>query len=96
MRNFNVCSISFGKVFLTQSYQSTEVASKTDMRESEHNDGAMTLSEALASINAKEELVKQHIKVAEEAVSGNMSFLIHLFQINKHVTFDFKGQTNCY
>ncbi|PWA46042.1 filament-like plant protein [Artemisia annua] len=58
------------QVFLNQNYQSTEVPSKTDMRKSEHNDGAMTLSEALASINAKEELVKQHIKVAEEAVSG--------------------------
>ncbi|GKA02114.1 filament-like plant protein 3 [Tanacetum coccineum] len=58
------------QVFLNQSYHSTEVASKTDLRESEHNDGAMTLSEALAKINAKEELVKQHIKVAEEAVSG--------------------------
>nr|GEU88665.1 hypothetical protein [Tanacetum cinerariifolium] len=29
----------------------------------------MTLSEALAKINAKEEFVKQHIKVAEEAIS---------------------------
>nr|GEZ47698.1 hypothetical protein [Tanacetum cinerariifolium] len=58
------------QVFLNQNYQSTEVTSKTDLRESEHNDGAMTLSEALAKINAKEELVKQHIKVAEEAVSG--------------------------
>ncbi|GJX90868.1 hypothetical protein Tco_0344194 [Tanacetum coccineum] len=57
-------------VFLNQGYHSTEIASKTDLRESEHNDDAMTLSEALAKINAKEELVKQHIKVAEEAVSG--------------------------
>ncbi|GKA19602.1 mediator of RNA polymerase II transcription subunit 4-like protein, partial [Tanacetum coccineum] len=57
-------------VFLNQGYHSTEVASKTDLCESEHNDDAMTLSEALANINAKEELVKQHIKVAEEAVSG--------------------------
>ncbi|GJW52044.1 hypothetical protein Tco_0093395 [Tanacetum coccineum] len=36
---------------------------------SELNDDVMTLSEALAKINAKEELVKQHIKVAEEAIS---------------------------
>ncbi|GJV12944.1 hypothetical protein Tco_1354485 [Tanacetum coccineum] len=41
-----------------------------------HNDDAMTLSEALAKINAKEELVKQHIKVAEEAISGSMDVIL--------------------
>ncbi|GJT69263.1 hypothetical protein Tco_1028549 [Tanacetum coccineum] len=35
---------------------------------SKHIDDAMSVSEALAKINAKEELVKQHIKVAEEAI----------------------------
>ncbi|GJV18152.1 zinc finger, CCHC-type containing protein [Tanacetum coccineum] len=40
---------------------------------SEHIDDAMSQSEALEKINAKEELVKQHIKVAEEAISGILS-----------------------
>ncbi|XP_071720074.1 filament-like plant protein 3 [Rutidosis leptorrhynchoides] len=52
-----------------QHSHSPEITSKADTQ-SEHNNGMMTLSEALMSINAKEELVKQHVKVAEEAVSG--------------------------
>ncbi|KAJ9559122.1 hypothetical protein OSB04_013736 [Centaurea solstitialis] len=62
------------QVNLNQNSQTLEVMLKTDQRENEHNHGAKTLSEklseALLSINAKEELVKQHAKVAEEAVSG--------------------------
>lgn len=62
------------QVYMNQNYQSLEVGSKSDPRQSEDNHGVKTLSEkleeALATINAKEELVKQHAKVAEEAVSG--------------------------
>lgn len=40
------------------------------------------LSAALRKVRAKEDLVKQHAKVAEEAVSGNMIdiFLFYLWQ----------------
>lgn len=59
---------------MNQNLQSLEIGSKSDPRQSEHNNDVKTLSEkleeALANINAKEELVKQHVKVAEEAVSG--------------------------
>lgn len=62
------------QVNLNQNSQSLEVTPKADQRQSEQNHGVKTLSEklseALLSINAKEELVKQHAKVAEEAVSG--------------------------
>ncbi|XP_023761356.1 filament-like plant protein 3 [Lactuca sativa] len=62
------------QIYLNQNLQSLEIGSKSDPRQSEHNNDVKTLSEkleeALANINAKEELVKQHVKVAEEAVSG--------------------------
>ncbi|CAI9269011.1 unnamed protein product [Lactuca saligna] len=62
------------QIYLNQNLQSLEIGSKSDPRQSEHNHDVKTLSEkleeALANINAKEELVKQHVKVAEEAVSG--------------------------
>ncbi|KVI00502.1 Protein of unknown function DUF869, plant [Cynara cardunculus var. scolymus] len=61
-------------VNLNQNTQSIEATPKADQRQNEHNHGVKTLSEklseALLSINAKEELAKQHVKVAEEAVSG--------------------------
>nr|XP_043610441.1 filament-like plant protein 3 [Erigeron canadensis] len=62
------------QVYLNQHSQSPEVTSKAGAHEIEHNHEEKTLSEklsdALVSIKAKEESVKQHIKVAEEAVSG--------------------------
>ncbi|KAL6992989.1 hypothetical protein U1Q18_011104 [Sarracenia purpurea var. burkii] len=53
---------------------SPEVTSKSIPTDEELNDSAKTLTEklsaALVNIRAKENLVKQHAKVAEEAVSG--------------------------
>lgn len=62
--------ISCGKVHFNQNSQSLEATLKTDAHQNEHSNDVKTLSEALMTINAKEELVKQHVKVAEEAVSG--------------------------
>uniref|UniRef100_A0A5B6ZQZ5 Putative filament-like plant protein n=1 Tax=Davidia involucrata TaxID=16924 RepID=A0A5B6ZQZ5_DAVIN len=54
--------------------QSPEVTSKAALSDEELNDCVKTLTEklsaALLNISAKEELVKQHAKVTEEAVSG--------------------------
>ncbi|XP_039132869.1 filament-like plant protein 3 isoform X2 [Dioscorea cayenensis subsp. rotundata] len=54
------------------SVQSLEVSSKVDNNEVHETMKSLTekLSAALLSINAKDDLVKQHAKVAEEAVSG--------------------------
>lgn len=56
------------------SSQSQEVTSKVAVADEEVGEGMRTLSEklsaALLNISTKEELVKQHAKVAEEAVSG--------------------------
>lgn len=58
----------------THSSQSPEVTSKAPPLDEEVNDSVKTLSEklsaALLNVSAKEDLVKQHAKVAEEAVSG--------------------------
>lgn len=40
------------------------------------------LSAALVNVNAKEDLVKQHAKVAEEAIAGNLILLAFLFSLN--------------
>ncbi|XP_076936423.1 uncharacterized protein LOC143603529 [Bidens hawaiensis] len=62
------------QVYSNQNSQSLEVVSTISQRTSEHNHVVKSLSdklsEALGSINAKEQLVNQHAKVAEEAVSG--------------------------
>ncbi|XP_021854107.2 filament-like plant protein 3 [Spinacia oleracea] len=54
--------------------QNTEVTSKVAPPDEDANDGVRILTEklsaAIATISAKEELVKQHSKVAEEAVTG--------------------------
>lgn len=54
--------------------QSPEVTSKAAPPDDDPNDGVKILTEKLsaaaATISAKEELVKQHAKVAEEAVTG--------------------------
>lgn len=58
----------------TQSSVSPDILSKVVATDEEINDNVKILSEklsdALLNISAKEELVKQHAKVAEEAVSG--------------------------
>lgn len=64
--------------------QSPEVTSKAAPgEEQEFNDSFKTLSEklseALQNIRAKEELVNQHAKVAEEAVSGIPFSHLHYF-----------------
>lgn len=62
------------KAYPYQSIQSPEVTSKAASNDEEVNDSLKTLTEklsaALLNISAKEDLVKQHAKVAEEAVSG--------------------------
>ncbi|KAI3673081.1 hypothetical protein L6452_39191 [Arctium lappa] len=54
--------------------QSSEVTSKISSENSEVNDSFKSLTEklsaALVNVGAKEDLVKQHAKVAEEAVAG--------------------------
>lgn len=61
----------------TQSSVSPDILSKVVATDEEINDNVKILSEklsdALLNISAKEELVKQHAKVAEEAVSGIIS-----------------------
>ncbi|KAK9058316.1 hypothetical protein SSX86_023157 [Deinandra increscens subsp. villosa] len=62
------------QAYSNQNSQSLEVASTVDPRQSDHDHVVKSLSEklseALLTITAKEELVNQHVKVAEEAVSG--------------------------
>ncbi|KAG8633121.1 filament-like plant protein isoform X2 [Manihot esculenta] len=54
--------------------QSPEVTSKTSVEDEEVNDSVKILTErlsaALVNVSAKDDLVKQHSKVAEEAVAG--------------------------
>ena len=58
----------------TNDTQSPEVTSKTAARDEDVNDSIKTLTErlsaALVNVSAKDDLVKQHAKVAEEAVAG--------------------------
>lgn len=62
------------QVYPSQSTQSPEVTSKAATNDEEVDENVKTLMEklsaALLNISAKEDLVKQHAKVAEEAVSG--------------------------
>lgn len=55
--------------------QSPEVTSKAVSSGEDVNDSLKSLTErlsaALVNVSAKEDLVKQHSKVAEEAVAGN-------------------------
>lgn len=70
----NFVQTVLSKAYLNQSTQSPEVTSKAALNDDEVNESvkALTdkLSAALLNISAKEDLVKQHAKVAEEAVSG--------------------------
>ncbi|KAJ6306992.1 hypothetical protein OIU78_022148 [Salix suchowensis] len=62
------------KASTTDSAQSPEVTSKTVTRDEDVNDRIKSLTEklsaALVNDSAKDDLVKQHAKVAEEAVAG--------------------------
>lgn len=57
-----------------QKSQSSEVTSRVSTPNTETNDSFKNLTEklsaALVNVGAKEDLVKQHAKVAEEAVAG--------------------------
>ena len=54
--------------------QSPEVSSKASVNSEDVNDIIKSLTEklsaALVNVSAKEDLVKQHAKVAEEAIAG--------------------------
>lgn len=58
--------------------QSPEVTSKTSVEDEEVNDSVKILTErlsaALVNVSAKDDLVKQHSKVAEEAVAGSLIY----------------------
>ncbi|KAD7117479.1 hypothetical protein R6Q59_005906 [Mikania micrantha] len=62
------------QIYSNQSFQSPEVTSKAELQQEELEGGVKTLSqklsEALLNISIKDDLVKQHSKVAEEAVEG--------------------------
>ncbi|MFS7890287.1 putative filament-like plant protein [Helianthus anomalus] len=62
------------QLYSNQSFQSPEVTSKAELQPEELEGSVKTLSrklsEALLNISIKEDLVKQHSKVAEEAVEG--------------------------
>ncbi|PON33905.1 Filament-like protein [Parasponia andersonii] len=62
------------QAYATHAIQSPEVTSKATLNEEYINESIKTLTDklsaALLNISAKEDLVKQHAKVAEEAVSG--------------------------
>ncbi|CAH1441804.1 unnamed protein product [Lactuca virosa] len=62
------------KIYSNQSSLSPEVTSKSEIPQEELEGGVKTLSQklsaALLNISIKEDLVKQHSKVAEEAVEG--------------------------
>ena len=88
---FSFCSFGWrqsdisllSKASATHGSQSLEVTSKAVPIDEEINDNVKSLTEklsaALMNISAKEDLVKQHAKVAEEAVSG--IFLASFFGI---------------
>lgn len=74
------------KAYPAQSTQSPEVTSKVAIVDEEANDSVKTLTEklsaALLNISAKDDLVKQHAKVAEEAVSGILSSTVFIHEIS--------------
>lgn len=73
---------------LNQTTRSPEVTSKAAPPDEDVNDGVniltKKLSAAVATISAKEEMVKQHAKVAEEAVTGFPIFFL-LIQLYSHI-----------
>ena len=71
---FSTLKQDSSKASTTDSAQSPEVTSKTVTRDEDVNDSIKSLTEklsaALVNVSAKDDLVKQHAKVAEEAVAG--------------------------
>lgn len=69
--------------------QSPEVTSKVSVPNGEVNDGIKILTEklsaALVNVGAKEDLVKQHAKVAEEAIAGQFG----IYDTNSQYTCSF-------
>ena len=86
---FSFCSFGWrqsdisllSKASATHGSQSLEVTSKEVPIDEEINDNEKSLTEklsaALMNISAKEDLVKQHAKVTEEAVLGIFIFFWH-------------------
>ena len=70
------------------SVQSPEITSKLSFTDDEAKENVKRLTEklsaALVNVGAKEELVKQHAKVAEEAVAGE-----HFMLVWWHLLLDF-------
>lgn len=68
------CFTLLSKAYATQSTLSPEVTSKAASNDEDINESIKILTDklsaALLNIRSKEDLVKQHAKVAEEAVSG--------------------------
>lgn len=64
----------------TRSPEVTSQATKADDDDDEVKESVKSLTEklsaALVNVSAKEDLVKQHAKVAEEAVAGNDSSIV--------------------
>lgn len=79
----------FSKVYPNQNSPLLEVTSKAPPLDEEVNDSVKSLTEKLSSallnISAKEDLVKQHAKVAEEAVSGIICSFRH-YQLQFYIT----------
>ncbi|KAB5556460.1 hypothetical protein DKX38_007369 [Salix brachista] len=69
-----ILSFFLAKVYPIHNPQSPEVTSKAVFTDEDIGDNERTLTDklsaALLNLSAKEELIKQHVKVAEEAVSG--------------------------
>lgn len=73
----------YKKAFSNHNIQSPEATSKDIPADEELNDSVKTLREKLSSalqnISSKDDLVKQHSKVAEEAVSGTAFTCLNLY-----------------
>lgn len=80
MLSFSLFTFFFKQELMRESpndnSQSPEVTSKAEITEDEVKENVKSLTEklsaALVNVSAKEDLVKQHAKVAEEAVAGNI------------------------
>lgn len=74
MPTFSLLKQDPSKASPTDSAQSPEVTSKTITTDEDVNDRIKSLTDklsaALVNVSAKDDLVKQHVKVAEEAVAG--------------------------
>lgn len=78
-----IICLLYKKAFSNHNIQSPEVTSKDIVADEELNDSVKTLREKLSSalqnISSKDDLVKQHSKVAEEAVAGTTFTCLNLY-----------------